>query len=63
MTCLSIIEGNLPPRVVAKPVFVISPIQECRNGTELIFEVFEADAGAIRCLITARLRALWVGPG
>jgi hypothetical protein len=55
MTCLSIVEGNLPPppRVVANPVFVISPIQECRNGTELIFEVFEADAEALKRLVGA----------
>ena len=32
---------------------VISPIQECRNGTELIFEVFEADAEALKLLVGA----------
>jgi hypothetical protein len=59
LTCLSIVENGLPALAVANPIFVISSIQELRDGTELIFEVFEDDAAALRPLVgQARYYAL-----
>lgn len=53
MSCLSVIDVEVPgvPRVVANPIFMLSPAQELLPGSNLIFEVLEKDADALRSLI------------
>lgn len=53
MSCLSVIDVEVPgpPRVVANPIFMLSPAQDLLPGSSLIFEVLDKDACALRSLI------------
>ena len=50
MACLSVIKDGERAVVVANPVFVTSPI-EFQSGSEMIFEVLEQDAAALKDLV------------
>jgi hypothetical protein len=51
MSCLSVFETSRPVSVVARPIFVISRSEELLPGDELVFEVFEKDADALKLLV------------
>ena len=56
MTCLSLYRGNrLPATVVARPVFITSPV-EFKNNAEITFEVFEQDASALKTRVGKQQR-------
>jgi hypothetical protein len=49
MSCLSVIEdrSKMIATVVANPIFLTSPIEGLQNGSKIVFEIFEIDAGGL----------------
>ena len=60
MTCLSIVIEDRPATVAANPIFVLSQVDD-RRGAEIVFEVFEADAGILKTLIGQK-RLYYINP-